>query len=538
MISTFASSTQTLFGVTNAIYSDALLAGYAAAQLSDTAAVIDLPIVVAAFHSVDPDRAAVFMAHLNQSGGQRRIGHLISATPQMVWSEVLAKVPAATQNWKYRTQTEAMLQAHRDGDDLKCGRIAMRMFNEFRLGLALEALQKKLTLNEISQRAKDFMEGPGTIWGKLYQSHPPLKDTGLDTLFREAVDKQWLALRVLSHEPFKKMDWLVGVLLEPANEFAQKCFAADPDAHDIEAQRAILKIIFPPLYTGEPADQVEAAKVVLEHWPQIKKMTEAKDRMAFAILATEIAENEFKNVTEGIISGRIALNTELGERLLAFRNGIGEMVIKSIYSLHHENTPGWDDNAQAGRLLHDGADRIFVAMNIAIDGLLSDTGKIDIEALKYLAETNLHFNSLLRIFKNASLNNILAAQAKGIRVEIDCPEEIAIEDEKKREKIETTLTELVHNAVKYCDPTKTEKSIRIRWDAQNSALVVEDNGLGIENIAGVFEGDREHPEIEGTGRGLGFIRQRLTDIGWTMTVESTVGVGTTITLSPPETSLS
>jgi signal transduction histidine kinase len=107
-------------------------------------------------------------------------------------------------------------------------------------------------------------------------------------------------------------------------------------------------------------------------------------------------------------------------------------------------------------------------------------------------------------------------------------------------RIEVALMNLVSNAVKYSDPDKPERWVKIslssvpeikppRW-----RLTVEDNGLGIPHgfEQTVFHRRiRIHPErAEGTGLGLAIAKDMIEQRGGSITVSSEQGVGSTFTL--------
>jgi signal transduction histidine kinase len=100
-------------------------------------------------------------------------------------------------------------------------------------------------------------------------------------------------------------------------------------------------------------------------------------------------------------------------------------------------------------------------------------------------------------------------------------------------RVELALMNLVGNAVKYADPAKAERWVRLRVllsDAVDEwSVVVEDNGLGIpeplhERVCERFF--RAHPEAaEGTGLGLSIAREGLEQIGARLEFHSEAGVG-------------
>ena len=99
------------------------------------------------------------------------------------------------------------------------------------------------------------------------------------------------------------------------------------------------------------------------------------------------------------------------------------------------------------------------------------------------------------------------------------------------------LYELVRNADKYRDETKPELNITISWDENQKAFVVEDDGIGIENVDAVWgSGVREGRAKGVSGRGLGLasIRERVEKLGWEIELESEVGKWTRFRIYPKD----
>lgn len=99
------------------------------------------------------------------------------------------------------------------------------------------------------------------------------------------------------------------------------------------------------------------------------------------------------------------------------------------------------------------------------------------------------------------------------------------------------LYELVRNAGKYRDETKPELNITIGWDETRRAFVVEDNGIGIEDVdavwgAGVREGRAK--EVSGRGLGLASIKERVEKLGWRIELKSEVGKWTRFRIYPKD----
>jgi signal transduction histidine kinase len=102
-------------------------------------------------------------------------------------------------------------------------------------------------------------------------------------------------------------------------------------------------------------------------------------------------------------------------------------------------------------------------------------------------------------------------------------------------RLEIILNNLVSNAIKYHDESKSDKYIKIKtYSNQDSICIdVEDNGIGIEgkDKSKIFEmyymsKDRE----KGTGLGLFIVKEAMAKIGGEIKVESAKGAGSTFTV--------
>jgi signal transduction histidine kinase len=132
------------------------------------------------------------------------------------------------------------------------------------------------------------------------------------------------------------------------------------------------------------------------------------------------------------------------------------------------------------------------------------------------------------------------AEERGVRIEA---QETVPDVQVDATRVELALINLIGNAIKYSDPSKEERWVRIsvQRDERYWRISVEDNGVGIPDGMQdrVFEQFvRAHPAVaEGSGLGLAIAREAVEQMGGRIWLESRNGVGTTFAftvLDPPE----
>jgi signal transduction histidine kinase len=106
------------------------------------------------------------------------------------------------------------------------------------------------------------------------------------------------------------------------------------------------------------------------------------------------------------------------------------------------------------------------------------------------------------------------------------------------ERLDQVLSNLVSNALKY-SPDGGEVRVRVVPTPEDVAIVVSDQGIGIapDETTLLFEpfarGRILREMVGGTGLGLYIVRQNIEQHGGAIVIESTPGVGTTITVRLP-----
>jgi len=142
----------------------------------------------------------------------------------------------------------------------------------------------------------------------------------------------------------------------------------------------------------------------------------------------------------------------------------------------------------------------------------------------------------LRGVLNSALQLCLTkAEAKGIKVLLNCPEALPVKG--NASQIEQAVVNLLDNAINY---SPRESSIRVnarKEDAETVTISVTDQGCGIapEHIQRIFERfyrvDKGRSRAAGgTGLGLAIVKHIVQAHGGKISVESTPGKGSTFTI--------
>jgi signal transduction histidine kinase len=113
-------------------------------------------------------------------------------------------------------------------------------------------------------------------------------------------------------------------------------------------------------------------------------------------------------------------------------------------------------------------------------------------------------------------------------------------------RLELVMMNLLANAVKYSDPVKASRVVRVEYEAAapRPRVCVRDNGIGIpaSKVAVIFDQFvrvHAHLDVElgaqGMGLGLSIVRECMDAMGGSVRVQSMEGVGTTFVLEfPPQ----
>jgi len=98
---------------------------------------------------------------------------------------------------------------------------------------------------------------------------------------------------------------------------------------------------------------------------------------------------------------------------------------------------------------------------------------------------------------------------------------------------------LLENGIKYSDPAKPDRYVKVHFISEGHTLDVFDNGIGMESafaerLGTVSQREGRKDTVSGTGTGWMLIAGILETLGWSFRVESTLGEGTRVIMNVPE----
>lgn len=147
--------------------------------------------------------------------------------------------------------------------------------------------------------------------------------------------------------------------------------------------------------------------------------------------------------------------------------------------------------------------------------------------------TNLHIQDIINgVVQSAGMN-----VGKKAKFHIDCPSDITVSADEFH--IKNLLATVIDNAVKYAEEPVVNVSV---FEENGSVTIdVEDNGCGIakEHISHIFEKFYRVPTgdihtVRGYGLGLYYAKQVVQLHKGTISIKSSVGKGTTVTIKLPK----
>lgn len=147
--------------------------------------------------------------------------------------------------------------------------------------------------------------------------------------------------------------------------------------------------------------------------------------------------------------------------------------------------------------------------------------------------TNLHIQDIINgVVQSAGMN-----VGKEAKFHIDCPSDITVSADEFH--IKNLLATVIDNAVKYAEEPVV--NVSVSDENENVTIDVEDNGCGIakEHLSHIFEKFYRVPTgdvhtVRGYGLGLYYAKQVVQLHKGTISIKSSVGKGTTVTIKLPK----
>lgn len=152
--------------------------------------------------------------------------------------------------------------------------------------------------------------------------------------------------------------------------------------------------------------------------------------------------------------------------------------------------------------------------------------------------------NLVALLRDVVATQRLAAEAKNVHIQYDAswPERATIEADSA--KLKRALHNIVSNAIKYTKPN-TNVTLQYAHENKHHVITVIDEGIGIpqKEQSRVFGGfyrasNAKSSDIPGTGLGLYLVKLVIHEHKGTITLASQENVGTTVTISLPDTGVS
>ena len=160
---------------------------------------------------------------------------------------------------------------------------------------------------------------------------------------------------------------------------------------------------------------------------------------------------------------------------------------------------------------------------------------LDFSRLEGKSELNYYFEDLDLLDElNDAVNTVQQRANKlGIKVNYDAPyDEIIINGDKNR--IKQVLVNILDNAIKYSNSSQQDINVFVNIDNDQVHISIEDHGSGIpeDEISKVTEKFyRASNSVYGTGIGLSISKEIMEAHNGTLSIESQIDKGTTVTLT-------
>ena len=194
------------------------------------------------------------------------------------------------------------------------------------------------------------------------------------------------------------------------------------------------------------------------------------------------------------------------------------------------DTTDENEKTRLNMLADKSAKNLLSVINYALDFSKIDAGRMPLEP------DNVDIVKLLDLVVSVSQGRV---QEKGLSLSIDIDERLPPRIYADGEKIRQVLINLIGNAIKFTDHGSVSVKLE-KADGNTKTLIlkISDTGKGIEekdinHIYEAFWGKKKSDSEMSTGLGLNIVRRLVELMSGEVSVKSTVGSGTTFTVSLP-----
>lgn len=361
------------------------------------------------------------------------------------------------------------------------------------------------------QRRKGFLG----LFGKKQEAPPTTTTTMLYTLNRDMIAQQ----RAQSHRLSEYADSLASRNAELNRQLQtliqQMDHKVQADLQEREAEISAMReksFLQVGIITGVMLLLLIISYIIIHRYATRIKQYKRKTTDLIGQLQKSVKQNESL-----IASRKKAMHTithELRTPLTAI-HGYAELMQDN----EEEKISGYADNIlQASKRMTD-------MLNSLLDFFRLDSGK---------EQANVRPFRLENIAELLQTEFTQQAEAKDLKLTIECPEGIILNGDKER--IIQICDNLLGNAVKFTNAGSV--SLVISYDGNRLTLVVEDTGTGMsaeeqQRVFGAFERLSNAATQDGFGLGLSIVKQIVGMLGGTIRLESEKGEGSRFTVELP-----
>lgn len=287
--------------------------------------------------------------------------------------------------------------------------------------------------------------------------------------------------------------------------------------------------------TGLPARILESKAAV--SWPKtgireaqvlINNFRDASDHIARSVRELQSINADLVTATQNADAANRAKSRFLANMSHDLRTPLNGILGYAQLLSRDENLAA--EYREAVSIIEKSGERLLALLNDVLDFSRIEADRIERH------DTAIDVDSLL---SELTAMMRLTAEGKGIRLEQHLDPalpQIIVCDEQKLQQI---LTNLVSNAIKFTDSGEVRVSALRAADPGRITFEVSDTGVGIpeDELEAVFspfiQGDKPRVDGEGTGLGLAIVKRLVEFLGGSVSVDSTVGTGTTISFDIP-----